>query len=318
MSNNVITSFHPDTLQMVTELRTLDLSWNAIKYIQPQTFFTNAHLTFVDVSQNRISDIDPHLFLQNPNITEFRIQHNELNFINDEPILLAPSLKHLYLDFCNVNYLPVKAFQQVANLKRLSLSNNKLVKLDGQTFERSLSTPISAQNIFSGLRQLEELDLSINQFTFLDTKLFDDLVTLKRLHISGNPFECNCNLESLRAWCLKQHLDTGNVLCNDDSKSSWDVVDSMQCSLTTTTVSWTPGSPAGHIMPTKALQTQTVHSSPKAGSVTPVICTILAVVVLAPLAMFLWRRYRSSRTYARAEQGSQDGACLIQDNDSSI
>jgi hypothetical protein len=303
---------------MVSELRTLDLSWNAIKYIQPQTFFTNAHLTFVDVSQNRISDIDPHLFLQNPNITEFRIQHNEINFVNDEPILLAPSLKYLYLDFCNINYLPVKAFQKVANLKRLSLSNNKLVKLDGQIFEQSLSTPISAQNIFSGLKQLEELDLSNNQFTFLDTKLFDDLVTLKRLYISGNPFECNCKLGSLRAWCLKQHVDTGNVLCNDESKSSWDVVDSMQCISTTTTVSWTSASPTGYTMPTKALQIQIVHSSPNAGHVTSVICTILAVVVLAPLSMFLWRYYRSRRTYAQSEPGLQDGACLIPDNDSSI
>jgi Leucine-rich repeat (LRR) protein len=318
MSNNVITSFHPDTLQMVSELRKLDLSWNAMKYIQPQTFNTNAHLTFVDISQNRISDIDPRMFLQNPNITEFRIQHNKLDFINDEPILLAPSLKYLYLDFCNINYLPVKAFQKVANLKKLSLSNNKLVKFDRQIFELSPGRPILAQNIFSGLKQLEELDLSYNQFTFLDTKQFDDLVTLKRLHIPGNPFECNCNLGSLRAWCLKQHVDTGNVLCNDESKSSWDVLDSMPCISTTTTVSWTSSSPTGHIMPTKALQTQTEHSSPKVGHVTPVICTILAVVVLAPLAMFLWRYYRPKRAWVRADTGSQDDACLIPDNDSSI
>jgi hypothetical protein len=208
----------------------------------------------------------------------------------------------------------VKAFQQVADLKKLSLSNNKLVKLDGQIF----STPIAAQNIFSGLKQLEELDLSNNQFTLLDTKLFQELVTLKRLHISGNPFQCNCNLGRLRAWCLQKHLDTGNVICNDESKSSWDIVDSMQCISTTTTISWTSALPTTHLMPTEALQTQEVHSSQNIWHVTPVICTILAVVVLAPLAMFLWRYYKSRRAHAGPEPGSQDGDCLIPDNDSSI
>jgi Leucine-rich repeat (LRR) protein len=302
---------------MVTKLQTFDLSWNAIKYIQPQTFLNNVHLKFLDMSRNQISDIDSHLFLQNPSITQFSIKHNKLNFVNDEPILFAPNLKYLDLDFCNINYLPIKAFQNLTNLKELHLSNNRLVKLDGQRYEQSLNTPITTQNIFSGPIQLEELDLSNNQFRSLETSLFENLQNLRRLDISGNPLECNCNLQTLRSWCLKQHLETGNVLCNDNAKSSWDRVDSMVCISTTTIVSST-SIPQTRQMSTKAVKQWIRQSPPTIKYVTAVICTVLVVAVVVPVSTLLWRCYKSERKSGQSESTSQDNACLIQDDDNFI
>jgi hypothetical protein len=304
---------------MVTKLQTLDFSWNSIKFIQPQTFFNNVNLKFVDLSQNRISDIDPHMFLPCPSITQFRLQHNELNLVNDEPILLAPNLKYLELDFCKINYLPIKAFQNLTNLKKLSLRSNKLVRLDGQRYEQSADTPAKTSNVFSELKQLEELDLSNNQFRFLDTSLFDNLGNLGRLDISGNPLECDCDLQTLRLWSLRQHVNTGNVLCNDQAKSSWDILDSMACISTSTTISYTTATrETTRIMSTKAVKQWVQQSPPTVGYLTPLICTILMVATITPLAVFLWRRYKSTITSGQPESATHDNACLIQDNDRSI
>jgi hypothetical protein len=259
------------------------------------------------------------MFLPCPSITQFRLQHNDLNLVNDEPILLAPNLKYLELDFCKISYLPIKAFQNLTNLKKLSLKNNKLVKLDGERYEQSGDTPATASNLFSELKRLEELDLSDNQLRSLDTSLFDNLDNLRRLFISGNPLECDCDLQTLRLWSLRQHVNTGNVLCNDQAKSSWDVLDSITCISTSTTISYTTSTrETTRIMPTKAVKQWVQQSPPTVRYLTPLICTILVVATITPVAVFLWRRYKSTIASGQPESASHDNACLIQDDDPSI
>jgi Leucine-rich repeat (LRR) protein len=278
------------------------------------------NLKYVDLSQNRITDIDAHMFLPCRSITQFRIQHNELNLVNDEPILLAPNLKYLELDFCKISNLPSKAFQNLTNLKKLSLTNNKLVKLDGQRkYEQSVDTLTTTSNIFSDLKQLAELDLSNNQFRYLDKSLFDNLDNLRGLYISGNPLDCDCDLQTLRLWSLGQQVNTGNVLCNDEAKSSWDILDSMNCITTSTTVSYTTSTrETTRIMPTKAVKQWVQQSSATVRYVTPVVATILVVAIITPVAVFLWRRYKPTITLGQQESASHDNAYLIQDNDRSI
>lgn len=238
----------------------------------------------------------------------------------DEPILLAPNLKYLELDFCKISYLPSKAFQNLTNLKKLSLTNNKLVKLGSKRrYEQSVDTPATISNIFSDLKQLEELDLSNNQFRYLDTSLFDNLDNLKRLYITGNPLECDCDLQTLRLWSLRRQVNTGNVLCNDEAKSSWDILDSMKCISTSTTISYTTATrETTSIMPTKAVKQWVQQSPPTVRYVMPLVCTILVVAIITPVAVFLWRRYKPTITLGQPESGSHDNAYLIEDNDRSI
>lgn len=48
-----------------------------------------------------------------------------------------------------------------------------------------------------------ELHVQDNQLTSVSPGLFDRLVGLKKVSISGNPFHCDCRIQYLRSWLLK-------------------------------------------------------------------------------------------------------------------
>ncbi|KAF7668082.1 hypothetical protein LDENG_00033860 [Lucifuga dentata] len=48
-----------------------------------------------------------------------------------------------------------------------------------------------------------ELHLQDNQLTTVSPGLFDRLVGLRKVFLSGNPFHCDCNIQYLRNWLLK-------------------------------------------------------------------------------------------------------------------
>lgn len=48
-----------------------------------------------------------------------------------------------------------------------------------------------------------ELHIQDNSLTFLPSGAFDTLVGLKKASLSGNPFHCDCRIQYLRNWLLK-------------------------------------------------------------------------------------------------------------------
>lgn len=52
-------------------------------------------------------------------------------------------------------------------------------------------------------RDITELHLSNTGLTSVPPGLFDKLVDLQRLSITGNPFHCDCQIQYLRNWLLK-------------------------------------------------------------------------------------------------------------------
>ncbi|XP_076023059.1 platelet glycoprotein IX [Genypterus blacodes] len=48
-----------------------------------------------------------------------------------------------------------------------------------------------------------ELHVQDNQLTTVSPGLFDRLVSLKKVSLSGNPFRCDCRIQYLRNWLLK-------------------------------------------------------------------------------------------------------------------
>ncbi|XP_072305046.1 platelet glycoprotein IX [Eucyclogobius newberryi] len=52
-------------------------------------------------------------------------------------------------------------------------------------------------------RDITELHLSNTSLSTVPPGLFDKLVGLKQLYIAGNPFHCDCRIQYLRNWLLK-------------------------------------------------------------------------------------------------------------------
>ena len=69
--------------------------------------------------------------------------------------------------------LPADIFSGLSNLEKLDLDFNELSELPA--------------DIFSGLSNLEELELSQNDLEELPISIFDDLDNLKKLHLLSNP-----------------------------------------------------------------------------------------------------------------------------------
>ncbi|KAF6718081.1 Platelet glycoprotein IX [Oryzias melastigma] len=63
-----------------------------------------------------------------------------------------------------------------------------------------------------------ELHMQDNQLTSVDPGLFDPLVSLRQLSLSGNPFHCDCRIQYLRNWLLKnRHVISEVPTCSTPS-----------------------------------------------------------------------------------------------------
>lgn len=133
-------------------------------------------------------------------------------------------LNILDLSLNNLSVIQDQTFKFLRNLKILRVSNNILQMHDFSPLFHSLQSlqeldlgqnKISLINAtsFQGLFSLTSLSLKLNDIKVMPAELFDSLENLTELDISGNPFDCGCDLLSLQEWLkttkvkVKQRFD---------------------------------------------------------------------------------------------------------------
>jgi hypothetical protein len=167
-------------------LNTIVMSNNDIKELQPEAFSELQDLRQIDLHNNSIDYIHPSLFQNNPKLSMLDLSCN--------------NIKCFQLDF-NVN----------TELKVLNLSSNML------KFE--------VLPLFLPVTSLQILDLSNNQIEILSGEVFEGMVVLKHLNISGNPeLEYDCHLRTLWTLCSEQ-----KIRCITDDEQSFRMVDNLFC-----------------------------------------------------------------------------------------
>jgi Leucine-rich repeat (LRR) protein len=186
LSFNDISILDENAFDKVPRLETIVISDNGIKVVQPEVFGRQQGLKHVDIHNNNINRIHPQTFQHNSNLSTLDLSCNNLKFLR--------------YDFNSNN-----------ELKFLNLSSNML------TFEDlTFFLPISS---------LEILDLSNNDMENVTEEIFDGMVNLKHLNISGNPrLEYDCRLRTLWTLCLKQ-----NMTCVTGDEQSFRMVDNLNC-----------------------------------------------------------------------------------------
>ncbi|KAK3600848.1 hypothetical protein CHS0354_014213 [Potamilus streckersoni] len=128
----------------------------------------------------------------------------------------------LYLDANQIANLSTEIVH-LTQLKRLDLSNNKLVSLQPYIFANltELSTLILSYNSlqcvadtsFAGLRNLRILSLHGNDMSSIPYGAFKDLVALTHIALGGNPLYCDCELKWLSDWIKKDFVESGIAAC---------------------------------------------------------------------------------------------------------
>ncbi|XP_075135753.1 leucine-rich repeat-containing protein 19 [Leptodactylus fuscus] len=147
------------------------------------------------------------------NITKLNLSHNTIALTPEDDTALAsyPSLIELNLSQNNITELINSSFREQAKLEVLILSNNYITSIGELAFInlKNLKVLDLSFNVITHLPaniqipspQLQALNLQNNSLTNLDIKeALKELKTPLNITLSGNPWNCNCDLISLSLW----------------------------------------------------------------------------------------------------------------------
>lgn len=112
-----------------------------------------------------------------------KLEHNNITHI---PVLPKYPVKNLYLGFNNINNISLGAFQNLAELTKLDLSNNKL---NSKNLTPHVFKGQYAADKYEPLLNMKSLDLAYNELHTLKDDLFEHLPNLESLILCKNTFQ---------------------------------------------------------------------------------------------------------------------------------
>lgn len=192
------------------ETVSIDLSFNSISILDRNSFDSMPHLNTVLVSDNSIKSLHPEVFRGLQHLRHLDMHNNNIDYIHPNTFRNNPRLSKLDLSCNKLEHLkPVFSYTQ--ELKFLNLSSNNL------TYE---DLPV-----FLPIITLQILDLSNNEIETMKEEIFEGMVHLKHLNISGNlRLEYDCRLRTLWTLCSER-----NISCVTDDEQSFRMVVNLHC-----------------------------------------------------------------------------------------
>lgn len=196
-------------IQKISELGILQqsptklvLTGNLIQRLLKYDFVTFDSLELLNLANNQIDYIDSETFLSLSALKKLYLNENRITKITATMFVGLHNLEYLYLEYNAIKELEAGTFNPLTNLKLLFLNNNLLTTLPAQIF----------RNV-----PLVKLNLRKNLFMHLPvSNILDQLDFLEQIHLEDNPWDCTCDLVSLRQWVEKLKNDSvvGPILCN--------------------------------------------------------------------------------------------------------
>jgi Leucine-rich repeat (LRR) protein len=210
LSFNSISILHKNSFDNMPCLDTVVVGDNSIKQVHPEVFWGLQNLSHLDMHNNNIDYIHPNTFRYNPSLSKLDMHNNNIDYIHPNTFRNNPSLSKLDLSRNELKRLR-DVFNSTEELKFLNLSSNNLTYED--------------LTVFLPVTSLQILDLSNNEIETMREEIFEGMVALKHLNISGNPrLEYDCRLRTLWALCSEQ-----NISCVTDDEQSFRMVVNLHC-----------------------------------------------------------------------------------------
>ena len=215
-------SLRAGDLQGLTNLETLNLSYNKLTALPEDVFDGLTNLEVLALQENRLEALQQDVFDGLTNLEALNLSDNKLTALpegvfdglesleslamNDNPLTALPegvfdgleSLESLALSETELKALPEDVFDDLTNLQKLYLfGNRRLSALPEDVFDdlpnlRVLylvgNKRLSAlpEGMFDGLTNLQNLRLDGNKFTVLPKDVFDGLTNLEQLVLQSN------------------------------------------------------------------------------------------------------------------------------------
>uniref|UniRef100_A0A3B5LU64 Slit homolog 1b (Drosophila) n=1 Tax=Xiphophorus couchianus TaxID=32473 RepID=A0A3B5LU64_9TELE len=175
----------------------------------------------VDCSNLRLTKFPEHL---PPSTEELRLNNNDLSML--EATGAFKGLSHLKkINLSNNKILEIEdgAFEGASSVGELHLTANHLESVRGSMFKgmeglrmlmlRNNRISCIHNSSFTGLTNVRLLSLYDNQLTTILPGAFDTLPNLSTLNLLANPFNCDCHLSWFGAWLRSRRIVTGNPRC---------------------------------------------------------------------------------------------------------
>ncbi|KAM9821098.1 SLIT and NTRK-like protein 6 [Neosynchiropus ocellatus] len=184
----------------------LVMTGNMIQKLFKFDFVTYDTLELLNLANNRIDYIDNETFLSLSNLKKLYLNGNRIEKLFSTMFVGLHNLEYLYLEYNLIKDIAPGTFNPLPNLKLLSLNNNQLSSLPAQIFR---NVPLSKLNLRKNL--LMHLPVS---------NVLDQLNSLEQIYLEDNPWDCSCDLLSLKQWVEKLRKDTvvGSILCQTPKK----------------------------------------------------------------------------------------------------
>lgn len=184
----------------------LVMTGNMIQKLFKHDFVTFDSLELLNLANNRIDNVDNETFLSLGSLKKLYLNGNRLEKLFSTMFVGLHNLEYLYLEYNLIKEIAPGTFNPLPNLKLLSLNNNLLSSLPAQIFR---NVPLSKLNLRKNL--LMHLPVS---------NVLDQLDSLEQIYLEDNPWDCSCDLLSLKQWVekLKRDAVVGSILCHTPKK----------------------------------------------------------------------------------------------------
>ena len=191
----------------------LNLDYNDISKIPEELFTNQTNIKRIDLAHNKLSYIPEDLFNHLKSVEVLHLEHNQITEIDDEAFPIEScSLRKIYLQNNKINRIPKSLLQQQANY--IDLSSNFLTFQDLVNALEELDTAPERQARSPQVQLLESLrqiNFTLNNFTTIDINefhkeklpIFEELLSLYEIDMTGNPLLCDGKILDLVRW-IKQ------------------------------------------------------------------------------------------------------------------
>ncbi|XP_014866791.1 PREDICTED: SLIT and NTRK-like protein 6 [Poecilia mexicana] len=271
----------------------LVMTGNMIQKLFKYDFVTYDRLELLNLANNRIDYIDNETFLSLSSLKKLHLNGNRIEKLFSTMFVGLHNLESLYLEYNLIKEIAPGTFNPLPKLKLLSLNNNQLSSLPAQIFR---NVPLVKLNLRKNL--LMHLPVS---------NVLDQLNVLEQIYLEDNPWDCSCDLLSLKQWVEKLKTDTvvGSVLCETPKKVKQTELRSLRhemlCpGLETSTV--TQGPPAN-----KSLMDSLTDNIPLSVLILSFLIFVLMIIFCsAGLVVFVVHRRRRRAKKKAAEEPARE------------
>ncbi|XP_036438336.1 leucine-rich repeat transmembrane protein FLRT2 [Colossoma macropomum] len=245
LQENNIQTISRAALAQLPMLEELHLDDNSISTVgvEEGAFREAVSLKLLFLTKNHLSSVPIGL---PADLKELRLDENRITEIDEEAFQNVTSLQRLLLDgnLLEDEAIAPGTFQNLVNLKELSLSRNSLtapppllpgaslIKLNLQENQMH-NIPVTA---FAGLGKLERLEISNNLLQALPLGVFDGLISLTHISVRNNHWRCDCSIKWVIAWLksLPSSLNARGFTCHKPERVRGMVIreltlDALQC-----------------------------------------------------------------------------------------